>query len=62
MGSDLYHMQRNVDDTRGRSYPFFKKAICDVLGLECEFDKRGPGDYIGASDAEVIATIKARIK
>ena len=59
MGSVLHQMQRNVDDARGRSYPFFKKAICNVLGLPCEFDKTGPGDFQGASDAEVIEVIKA---
>ena len=62
MGTDNYMLDKLHTERRGQNYRVFKKELCKVLGLPCEFDVTGPGDDCGASDAEVVAVVKALVE
>lgn len=59
MGSDMAMDSRFAAERRGYEYPALKSKLCKILGLRCEFDRGGPGNYEGVSDTELVQAVKS---
>ena len=62
MGSDMYHMQKRLNEEKGLSYYNFKSELCGLLGLEWKTGVTGPGDDRGATDEDVIEAVRRLVE
>lgn len=62
MGRDFAMASDDAHRQWGSHYRHLKTEICKLLDLECEFEKTGPGEYVGVSDARVIEELKKRLE